>query len=250
MKPVLLLKACRNSSVLFVLCILLLSSCSVEKHFGISADRASQKKATSSGGSSQKADPAYKANFHSELVIWLLDVRVSLDEMESARELDSFELPADKNKLNSHLSFWLRPEFIQKGSRFKFGSSKLVSTFNYIELPASIRYGNRMADNSYWTAGLGPYIAYGLGGNTKSTINGQTTKAKVFTAGGYKRFDAGITIGGSYGFPVGLSLGLNYDLGLVNIQSTNAVTTKNRSLSLDVSYSIAKFFHHPEKKKK
>jgi hypothetical protein len=247
MKPVPFFKACRNSSVLFALCIFLLSSCSVEKHFGISADQASQKKETSSGGSSQKVDPAYKANFHSELVIWLLDVRISLDEIESAREFDPFELPADQNKLNSHLSFWLRPEFIQKGSRLKFSSGKLVSTFNYLELPASIRYGNRMANNSYWAAGLGPYIAYGLGGNTKSTINGQTTKAKVFSAGGYKRFDAGLTIGASYGFPVGLSLGLNYDLGLVNIQSTNAVTTKNRSLSFDVSYSIDKLFHTRKK---
>ncbi|WP_345270564.1 outer membrane beta-barrel protein [Nibrella viscosa] len=138
------------------------------------------------------------------------------------------------------LFLWANPQFIRKGGRSGSGNFKSVIGISYLELPLNIRYGMRTPTGGRWTAGFGPYVAYAIGGSTKTTINGQSTKADLFTNGGYNRFDAGLTFGADYWLPSGLYVGLTYDLGLTNLLSRSGVSTKNRSISLNVGYSIRK----------
>ena len=227
----------------------ILTSCSIENtSVTASADYCKQKR-SSSGGSSQSTKPTYKPNFGTELVIWLTDTHIRLDDLPPV-EYEFSLLPVDNHQRlsNNNFGIWLRPEFIQKGGRSGSGTSKVITTFNYLELPVSIRYGHRVGSSGYWSAGFGPYISYGIGGNTKITSTTGTTKTKIFSGGGYKRFDGGITSGIEYLFPGGMSFGINYDHGLTNILSTTGVTTKNRGVSLDVGYSIDKLLHSQRRK--
>lgn len=118
-----------------------------------------------------------------------------------------------------------------------------TTVFNYLELPLSVRYMSKSAAGSSWTAGLGPYFSYAVGGHFKSTMGGSTTKTKVFSGNSaYKRFDAGITAGADYIFPVGLMVAIDYELGLANLVSANGTSVKNRCLSLSIGYSTTKLF--------
>jgi hypothetical protein len=170
---------------------------------------------------------------------------------QSSTEYGDFDLAFNPDKKLSHNQLGILPglEFIQKGGKSGSGTYKAVTTFNYIELPVPICYRHNFDNDAKWTAGIGPYFSYGVGGNTKFTSNGQTTKSKVFEAGGYKRFDAGLTACADYMFASGLYLGIDYDLGLANVLSGNGVSAKNRSLSLNVGYSLNKLFHTKNQKK-
>jgi hypothetical protein len=133
-------------------------------------------------------------------------------------------------------------QFIQKGSKIDGSRTKL----NYLEGVEDVRYKYNFADKSAIYGGLGPYIAYGIGGNVK----GSGFKEAAFGGqDGYKRFDAGLHLAGGYQLPVGLYFGLAYELGLVDKSPTpDDYTSHNRTFSIEVGYPLDKIFKGLKKK--
>jgi len=138
----------------------------------------------------------------------------------------------------SHLGFMGGFEFIQKKS--KDGSTKI--TLNYFEVPIYILYQTQLFSAGNIFGGLGPYFAYGFGGNMKTSYNGQTSKTKAFDqTTGFKPFDAGLSFTAGYKIPNSFSFSLAYDIGLANIdRNAFGDKAKNRCISLNVKYPLNK----------
>lgn len=128
-----------------------------------------------------------------------------------------------------------------KGSEGK-RKVKEVDNLYYLQLPllGSINVALKNPSQKFQIL-FGPYVAYGIGGETKITEEGKTVKVKLFkdlkTTFGKEeaildRLDAGLSFG--CGFLLNkVFLGLNYDLGLVNIV--------NKDVSEDLKYRNRNF---------
>ncbi len=134
----------------------------------------------------------------------------------------------------SHLHYMAGIEFVQKKS--KDGNTKI--TLNYLEVPLYLLYQSTSSSAGNIFGGIGPYFAYGIGGNMKT--GSSSTKAFDKTTG-YKPFDAGLGVTAGYKITNSFSFSLVYEIGIVNIdRSPGGDKTKNRSLSLNVMYPLDK----------
>jgi hypothetical protein len=132
---------------------------------------------------------------------------------------------------NGGIAFRTALAFAQKGSQFQ--GTKV--TLNYLELTEDIYFEHKFSNNGSLFGGIGPYMAYGIGG--KASGGGFSAKAFGGTDG-YKRFDAGLNIMGGYRLASGLFFHAGYDFGLVNKSPAPDFTSKNRSFMLGVGYSF------------
>lgn len=126
--------------------------------------------------------------------------------------------------------------FMRKGGKLTsnnpLSDNELTFRFYTIELPvlARVHFGD-----FYMNAG--PSIAYNLSGTRK--IDGLTTDLSFKNSSeGFKRFDAGVQIGGGYMFQIKekrLALDVRYNYGLTNISHSNEMY--NRSIMISMNYS-------------
>lgn len=141
---------------------------------------------------------------------------------------------------------FLLPEvgFTQKGSRVYYdypigytGPMKNTNRLNYIQLTLPVIAALPISDELDYEIGGGLYTAL-LMKATQQTFefDGSSTK-RDFTAGSFKKMDAGLHL--TTGFRIGKKLGLhlNYDFGLMNIEGdSNNPSVKNRSFSINMSW--------------
>jgi hypothetical protein len=146
----------------------------------------------------------------------------------------------DKPEPDAGFGIYTQLEFIRKGSKFEDTHTHL----NYLDLSGNIVYYKKLADHSMLFGGLGPYIGYGLSGKA----SGGGFSENVFgVQGGYKRFDAGLSVVGQYQLASTLFFGLGYELGLANKSSEPDFTSRNRSFSFSVGYSLTKLIKGAKK---
>jgi hypothetical protein len=123
-------------------------------------------------------------------------------------------------------------EFVQKGSKL----NNISSRENYLEGVADIQYRYALSNEGTLYGGLGPFIAYGIGGKTGS---GAYEASTFGGTDGYKRFDAGLNLRAGYAFASSLQFDLGYDLGLVDKSpDPSDYTSKSRNFSFSVGYSV------------
>ena len=153
--------------------------------------------------------------------------------------------PAPKagSEFLSHLSPLIGVQLIGKGGKYsdRFGTSTTHMT--YLEIPVYVLYNQKLPDGKgLLFGGLGFYLAYGLWGTLKFDDPGGKSSFSAFDKlNGYKRFDAGLAFMGGYKLPQGLSLSLEYELGLTSIDPVaGSDKTRNRVLSLNVGYPLKK----------
>ena len=121
-------------------------------------------------------------------------------------------------------------EFVQKGSK----TNGIGTRLNYLEGQADALYQHWFSSGDAVFGGLGPYIAYGIGGKTQGTDD-------FGGMDGYKRFDAGLNLKAGYQMDIGLRFILGYDLGLYDKSpDPSDFTSRNRSFSVSVGYSVDK----------
>ena len=142
-----------------------------------------------------------------------------------------------------------------KGHRFDYSTSgmggsvsvKSKTSLMYIEVPVNAVFN---FDGFY--IGAGPYIGYGIAGKTKTetTMNGQSVPEGTeperdikFGSGNgddFKPLDFGANILAGYRLENGVNFGLNYGLGLTNLDPQNSSKTKysNRVFSILVGFSF------------
>lgn len=147
--------------------------------------------------------------------------------------------------------FYFQPglQFSTKGA--KNTVSALTSTYklSYIELPLNFVYKGQLS-NGFFMVGLGPYVAYGVGGKAMydggSTSSESDIKFKNEVASGdplttvyIKPFDAGGNIFFGYEMAGGLFLQLNAQLGMLNIRPDSYLNTNDSSTLKNTGYGLS-----------
>ena len=157
------------------------------------------------------------------------------------------------NDIKAHLAIMSGLEIIGKGAKESDVGGTTNTRLLYLELPIYAVYHHDLTNKGRIFGGLGPYFAYGLSGSFKSSYSGQSFSSPAFGGnGGYKRFDAGLSLTAGYQFPSALRIRLAYDLGLTNIESgpsgANYDKTHNRALSVNVGYPLDKIVNKFKKR--
>ena len=121
--------------------------------------------------------------------------------------------------------FAIQPEIVYSAQGAKIGDTKY--NLDYINVPALFQY---MFDNGFRIQ-AGPQVSFLV--SAKSILNNNTTDNKD----NLKPIDFGLSIGASYVVPsTGFGIDARYNLGLSNINKSNAVKSTNRGLQLGVFY--------------
>lgn len=208
--------------VLLVLLSLGVSSANAQISYGILAgfSHASLRSGTDNDAGGRKFFPSLRAGIAADIPVagrFYLQPQLLISAKGSKREL---------HDLDSGIYF----------TSDVFSRLRLV----YLELPVNVLYKHPLGSGKL-VLGTGAYIAYGLGGNGKSTyirINGQTEtreyKVKFKNVseprdedGGrydyYKPLDAGLNFTAGYEFSNGLCFNVNYSLGLTDISPSDII---------------------------
>ena len=153
------------------------------------------------------------------------------------------------------------PEFyFQPGLMYSAKGAKDASSFlgldmavdyniSYIEVPMNFLYKPALG-NGHFFLGFGPYVAYGLGGNAKFTIEDTSTEEKIVFANEYqslnpydwkyfRRLDYGANLFFGYELKNGLSIQLNTQMGLAKINADNTTLQNNKSEFRNTGYGLA-----------
>lgn len=121
---------------------------------------------------------------------------------------------------------------------------------SYIELPLNFLY-KPVLGNGHFLLGFGPYVAYGLTGKAEYVIGNTTTKEDIVFANEYsslnpygpyfKRLDYGANLFFGYQLSSGISLQLNTQLGMaqINADNTNALYTNNKTLFKNTGFGLS-----------
>ncbi|MCD7977254.1 MAG: PorT family protein [Tannerellaceae bacterium] len=132
---------------------------------------------------------------------------------------------------------------------------------NYLQLPVMANFSWNICDKVRITAGVGPYIAYGVGGKSSTTMyvhipegndsyftsvqnpfskrEFRSTDGTIYTRSGDKRFDWGVTA--MAGIEINrISVNVGYDMGLAKQYPGYAyqVSPQYHALSFSVGYSF------------
>lgn len=123
--------------------------------------------------------------------------------------------------------------YIRRGGKLQANNPlttiELVYRFNSLELPVLARlHLGRVHVNA------GPSIAYNISGSEKT---GELTSKISFNKGvqGFRRFEAGIQMGGGYTFPLknkSLILDIRYNYGLTNISYNKEMFNRNIAINI------------------
>ncbi|MBP1652939.1 MAG: hypothetical protein H6Q26_3096, partial [Bacteroidetes bacterium] len=126
----------------------------------------------------------------------------------------------------------------------KGGKDDGVKTnLSYLQVPVNFLFKPEVGTGKL-NLGVGPYLAYGVAGKHKTTVGNADVSVKAFDdeagVARLKRFDAGMGIVAGYELPVGLYLGLNADLGLINAydNTDNGRSWHNTSFGVSVGYKF------------
>ncbi|WP_158538723.1 porin family protein [Chitinophaga skermanii] len=132
--------------------------------------------------------------------------------------------------------FYVQPSLLYtgKGGKGDFLTRDVKTNLHYLELPVNFMYKPEVGAGNLFI-GIGPYLAYALGGN----VNGNSIDFGN-QAGELKRFDVGGNFQVGYELSNGINFGLYTDLGLVNLagdgDSDNSF--RNTSFGVNIGYKF------------
>lgn len=138
--------------------------------------------------------------------------------------------------------FYVQPTLMYEGKGGTDKQTDVKTRLNYLTLPIDLLFKPEMPNGSgSWIVGIGPYFGYGLSGKISGTAGGTTLNEDPFKSNGfYKRFDAGANVQLGYEMAGGFNIGLNTDLGLVNIltNGNSSNSARNTSFGVSVGYTL------------
>jgi hypothetical protein len=147
--------------------------------------------------------------------------------------------------------FYFQPglQFSTKGAKNTVGSLTSTYKLSYIELPLNFVYKGLLG-NGYFMIGLGPYVAYGVGGKAVYEGGSSTSESKIkfksevvtgdpLATVYIKPFDAGGDIFFGYEMSGGLFMQLNAQLGILNIKPDNYLIPDDSSTLKNTGYGIS-----------
>ncbi len=127
--------------------------------------------------------------------------------------------------------FFFQPGLLysKKGAKTSSVSSSSTTSIDYIEMPLNMVYKSALG-KGFIMLGFGPYVAYGINGQVKTTGDSPTIENKVefknivglndpLDVPYYKAFDAGANVFFGYEMANNIFCQLNTQLGLLKINS-------------------------------
>lgn len=119
--------------------------------------------------------------------------------------------------------------------------------YNYLELPVNFLYKGEAGRGKVF-AGLGPYVAYGIGGKvTYKGYSAGTKKSRQIKFDGEDNtsnleelhanaIDAGVNLLAGYEFKNGLLFSINYTSGFLDVSASDRTLEKHRYFGVSVGY--------------
>lgn len=124
--------------------------------------------------------------------------------------------------------FYVQPSLQYEMKGVKSKATDATTRLGYLTLPVDLLY--KPSPGAGWFAGAGPYLGYGVTGK----LSGGATDGKIDPfkgSDGLRRFDAGAHLQAGYEFPGGFSMGVQSELGLVNLEKNGQANQRFRNLS-------------------
>ncbi len=147
--------------------------------------------------------------------------------------------------------FYFQPglQFSTKGAKNTLSVLSGTYKLSYIELPLNFVYKGLLG-NGYFMVGLGPYVAYGVGGKAIYEGGSSSGESKIkfkkeivsgdpLTTVYVKPFDAGGNIFFGYEMAGGLFMQLNAQLGMIDIQPDNYLLPDDNSTLKNTGYGLS-----------
>lgn len=147
--------------------------------------------------------------------------------------------------------FYFQPglQFSTKGAKNTVSAITNTYKLSYIELPLNFVYKGLLG-KGYFMIGLGPYVAYGVGGKAIYEGGSSTSESKIkfknevvsgdpLSTVYIKPFDAGGDIFFGYEMAGGLFVQLNAQLGMINIRPDNYLLPDDSSTLKNTGYGIS-----------
>ncbi|MGC3979454.1 MAG: porin family protein [Paludibacteraceae bacterium] len=142
-------------------------------------------------------------------------------------------------------------------------TAKATMNAMYLQIPVHFAYKADINSSMRFVVSAGPYVAYGVGGNSSAKLSYKTTgtidseikeyidnivkemqdelddqKTKTFDKeDGLKPFDFGVGISGGFEFGK-IVTKIGWDMGLINIARDSETTAKNMNAYLTVGYNF------------
>lgn len=111
--------------------------------------------------------------------------------------------------LSESLAFHPEVLYVLKGSAFDRPAAGLTRNLHYLEVPLLLRYyTDEVLDANSWFLEVGPQVSYLLQARNE---NGTDVRSEL------NRFDAGVNLGAGHRFKSGISLGVRYGVGVLNV---------------------------------
>jgi len=147
--------------------------------------------------------------------------------------------------------FYFQPGLLFSTKGAKNTSGSLTSTYNlsYIELPLNFVYKGQLG-NGFFMVGLGPYVAYGVGGKALYESGSESEEFDIefkneVVSGDpllqvyLKPFDAGGNIFFGYELAGGLFMQLNAQLGMINMNPDHYLFPDDKSILKNTGYGVS-----------
>lgn len=132
--------------------------------------------------------------------------------------------------------FSIQPSLFLSSKGAKNSDLRLTVNQVYLELPVMAAARFAVADNINAVISLGPYLAYGVGGNTKVKESGVTESVGTFKLFDYNRFDAGVGVGVAFEFGK-IIASVDGQVGLIKLND-DITDAKNLNFSIGVGYKF------------
>lgn len=125
--------------------------------------------------------------------------------------------------------------YSQKGLKMDYLGFEIKVPISYFEVPMNLVYKHDLGGTKLFVLG-GAYIGYGLSAKVKS---GDDEEEIEFGSNDdqLKRIDAGLNFGTGIEFQ-NIQLGINYELGIIDLENLEEATLKNRVFSISVAYLL------------
>lgn len=117
--------------------------------------------------------------------------------------------------------------------------TKITANLNYLQLPIHIGYNIPVSEGLSVNLHAGPYLAYGIGGQTKTKVDG--TEISDIDAFGDKGTNENFEFGLSGGVGLGLgaiNINLGYEYGLSNSSKVDGISIHNNNAYLSLGYKF------------
>jgi hypothetical protein len=137
--------------------------------------------------------------------------------------------------MSDNLYFNTAMLYSSKGLKVSDGGIEIKVPINYLEVPLNLEYKSDAGDASIFVE-AGPYLGIGLSGKAES--GGTSESIEWGSADGeLKRLDLGLNFGGGVEIDR-FRIGINYGLGLTNLENIDGVTTKIRNFAIFAALKI------------